>query len=219
MKNVYVYCEGQTEESFVNMILRPYFWRTDIDVIPIICTTKRTNIAKYKGGATNYQKVKKELTILCKSHPNEYITTMFDYYAMPRNTPGIGNHDADILKRVESIEDEINTDIGMRNCFFHFMLHEFEGILFSNPTSFRLIADERAVEKIQKIRNSFPTPEHINDSPVTAPSKRIKQIIPNYAKVRNGVIISEDIGIDVILRECPHFRNWIKHISDLARCQ
>ena len=216
MKNVYVYCEGQTEESFINKILRSYFWGKEIDVIPIVCTTKRTGVMKYKGGVSNYEKIKKELTILCKSHPHEYVTTMFDYYAMPYNTPGIDNRDVDILRRIESIEAEINSDIGMRNCFFHFTLHEFEGILFSNPASFRLIADERAVEKIQEIRNSFPTPEHINDSPVTAPSKRLKQIIPNYAKVRNGAIVSEDMGIDVILRECPHFRDWIKQISELA---
>lgn len=25
MKNVYIYCEGQTEEAFVNEILSPYF--------------------------------------------------------------------------------------------------------------------------------------------------------------------------------------------------
>ena len=219
MKNVYIYCEGQTEESFINKILQSYFLGMGINVIPIICTTKRISTGKYKGGATNYEKIKNELIILCKSHPNEYITTMFDYYAMPGNTPGIDHRDVDLIKRVESIEAEINSDIGMRNCFFHFMLHEFEGILFSNPVSFRLIADERAVEKIQEVRNSFPTPEHINDSPVTAPSKRIKQIIPNYAKVRNGAILSEDMGIDVILRECPHFRDWIKQIADLTEDQ
>ena len=216
MKNVYIYCEGQTEEAFVNEILCSYFWGMGIDVKPIVCTTKRTTLRKYKGGVSDYEKIKKELTILCKSHPHEYITTMFDYYAMPDNTPGMDHRDADILKRIESVEAKINADIGMRNCFFHFMLHEFEGILFSHPASFSLIADESAVEKIQEIRNSFPTPEHINDSPVTAPSKRIKQIVPGYAKVRNGTILSKDMGIDAILRECRHFRDWIKQISKLA---
>ena len=56
---------------------------------------------------------------------------MFDYYAMPSNTPGIDNKNPDILKRIESVEAAINDDIGMRNCSFNFMLHEFEGILFS----------------------------------------------------------------------------------------
>ncbi len=30
MKNVFIYCEGQTEESFVNAVLYPYFANMDI---------------------------------------------------------------------------------------------------------------------------------------------------------------------------------------------
>ena len=30
MKNVYIYCEGQKEESFINEILYPYFTNTGI---------------------------------------------------------------------------------------------------------------------------------------------------------------------------------------------
>ena len=216
MKNVYIYCEGPTEETFINELLYPYFFNIGIVVRPIICTTKKTQLKKYKGGVSDYKKIKNELTILCKSHSNEFITTMIDYYAMPSNTPGIDNQDADILKQIESIEATINADINMRNFSFHFMLHEFEGILFSNPTSFNLITDENTVEKVKTIRDEFPTPEHINNSPETAPSKRLEQLIPGYAKVRNGTILSKDMGIDIIVKECPHFRDWIKQITDMS---
>ncbi len=40
--------------------------------------------------------------------------------------------------------------------------------------------------------------------------------IPGYAKVRNGSILSKDMGIDTIIRECPHFREWIKQIAKQA---
>lgn len=216
MKNVYIYCEGPTEETFINEVLYPYFFNIGIVVTPIICATKRTRLKKYKGGVSDYNKIKNELTILCKSHSNEFVTTMFDYYAMPSNTPGIDNQDPDIIKRIEAIEATVDSDIGMRNCSFHFMLHEFEGILFSNPASFNLIADESTAGKVQAIRDSFPTPEHINNSPETAPSKRLEQLIPGYAKVRNGTILSKDMGLDIIIRECPHFRDWIKRIVDMA---
>ena len=216
MKNVYIYCEGPTEETFINEVLYPYFFNIGIVVTPIICATKRTRLKKYKGGVSDYNKIKNELTILCKSHSNEFVTTMFDYYAMPSNTPGIDNQDPDIIKRIEAIEATVDSDIGMKNCSFHFMLHEFEGILFSNPASFNLIADESTAGKVQAIRDSFPTPEHINNSPETAPSKRLEQLIPGYAKVRNGTILSKDMGLDTIIRECPHFRDWIKRIVDMA---
>lgn len=147
MKNVYIYCEGPTEESFINEILYPYFLNIGIAVYPIVCTTKRTASKKYKGGVSDYNKIKRELTMLCKSHPNEHVTTMFDYYAMPENTPEIGLHDPDIYERIGKIEAAVNKDIGQANCMFHFMLHEFEGILFSNPESFELIAETDVVNQ------------------------------------------------------------------------
>ena len=216
MKNVYIYCEGPTEESFINEILYPYFLNIGIAVYPIVCTTKRTASKKYKGGVSDYNKIKRELTVLCKSHPNEHVTTMFDYYAMPENTPEIGLHDPDIYERIGKIEAAVNRDIGQANCMFHFMLHEFEGILFSNPESFELFAEADVVNKIQEIRESYPTPEHINNSPETAPSKRLEKLIPNYAKIKNGTLISKDMGIDKILAECPHFREWVEQISRLG---
>ncbi len=215
MKNLYIYCEGQTEESFINEILAPYFANIMIFVTPIICTTKRTATKKYTGGVQDYNKIKTELIIISKQHKQEYVTTMFDYYAMPANTPNINCLERDIYKRMELIEAAINQDIGQSNCFFNFMLHEFEGILFSEPEAFAEIADGQTVEEIQQIRNEALSPEHINNSPETAPSKRLEALIPNYAKVKNGTLLSKNIGIDKILSECRHFRNWIEKIKNI----
>jgi hypothetical protein len=215
MKNVYIYCEGPTEESFINEILAPYFANLMILVIPIVCTTKRTASVKHRGGVIDYNKIKKELTNLCKSHKNEFVTTMFDYYAMPSNTPNIDCAEVDIYKRMDLIEDAINRDIGQPNCFFNFMLHEFEGVLFSSPESFLEITDNDTVAKIQRMRDEAISPEHINNSPETAPSKRLESLIPNYAKVKNGTLLSKKMGIDAILNECKHFSDWIEKIKAL----
>lgn len=216
MKNVYIYCEGPTEEAFINEVLYPYLFNMDIVVYPIVCTTKRTASKKYKGGVSDYNKIKRELTILCKNHRNEYVTTMFDYYGMPENTPDIGLQDKDIYERIDKIEATINRDIGQENCMFHFMLHEFEGVLFSNPESFGLISGDEVVNEIREIRKSYPNPEYINNSPETAPSKRLEKLIPNYAKIKNGTLLSKDMGIDMILAECPHFRKWVEKIICLG---
>lgn len=217
MKTVYIYCEGQTEETFVNDILYPYFMGVGIYVRPIICTTKRTVSKKYKGGVSDYNKIKKELSLICKVHHNEIVTTMFDYYAMPENTPAIDYKEPDVFKKIDKIEEIITQDIGQKNCFFNFSLHEFEGLLFSNPESFRLISNDEVVYTIQKIRDSFETPEHINNSPLTAPSKRLEGLIPKYAKIKNGSILSNDMGIDVIMENCPHFAKWINKIIELNK--
>ena len=215
MKMVYIYCEGQTEESFINNVLYTYFFNIGIVVVPIICATKRTATKKYKGGVREYGKIKSELTKLCRSHKHAYVTTMFDYYAMPTDTPGIDCTEVDLQKRMHIIEATVNSDIGEPNCMFHFNLHEFEALLFSHPESFALIADEDTVDKLQEIRDTYETPEHINNSVETAPSKRIEALIPNYAKVKNGALLSEDVGIDAMLAECPHFREWVESIVNL----
>ena len=215
MKNVYIYCEGQTEEALVNEILTPYFVNFMIYVTPIVCSTKRTASAKHRGGVSDYNKIKSELTKLCRQHKNEYVTTMFDYYGMPENTPNILCDESDIYKRTEMIESAVNRDIGEANCIFHFMLHEFEGILFSTPKVFLAVTDEATAAKIQKIRDEAKSPEHINNSVRTAPYKRLEMLIPHYPKVRYGALLSKKIGIDAILGECKHFEKWIETIKKL----
>lgn len=215
MKMIYILCEGQTEEAFINEVLCPYFANLMIFINPIICTTKRTTAKKFKGGVSDYNKIKNELVILCKQHKNEIVTTMFDYYAMPSNTPNIACSEVDIYKRMELIEEAINKDIGLSNCFFNLMLHEFEGMLFSSPDAFIKITDQKTVEKIQKIRDEAISPEHINNSPATAPSKRLEALIPNYAKVKNGALLSKNIGIDTLLKECKHFADWVEKIRNI----
>ena len=95
-------------------------------------------------------------------------------------------------------------------------MHEFEGLLFAETSAFRSIADNATIIKLQEIKNGFGSPECINNSADTAPSKRIELLIPNYAKVINGTIISERIGIDAILSQCEHFRDWVTKIKALS---
>lgn len=212
-KNVIIYCEGYTEESFVNEVLAPYFKNIDIKVLPQIHQTKKTGTGPVRGGVSKYEPIKTELIRYCKN-PNFVVTTMFDYYGMPKDTPAISCTEADIYKRVETIESAIADDIGYNNFIPNLIMHEFEGLLFSDPQSFILIAKSSEVAKLQKIRNKAQSPEHINNSPDTAPSKRIRNIINDYGKVRQGIIVAKNIGIDKMLSECKHFAAWIENIKN-----
>ena len=212
MKYVFIYCEGQTEESFVNNVLGPYFQRMEIYVTPIIHKTSRTPSKSFKGGVSTYGSIKKELQNLCHN-PNAIVTMMLDYYGMPNDTPLIQCNEADIYQRAALIETAIAEDIRCDNFIPNLIMHEFEGLLFSEPQAFTAIATDREVAELQKIRDSAETPEHINNSPLTAPSKRIKSVIENYYKVRQGTIVAKKIGVDKILAECKHFANWIEAIK------
>ena len=213
MKNVYIYCEGQSEESFIREVIAPYFVNQNIYIYPIICTTKRTLERKYSGGISDYKKIRSELIRICKSHSNELITTMFDYYGLPENTPGYDLKERDIYGKVKLMEEQISADIGQPNCKFNIVVHEFEGLLFSKTEAFSLITDDSTVKEISKIKESYGNPELINNSPETAPSKRLSKLIRRYSKVKNGTIVAKEIGINSILENCPHFLEWIRFIQ------
>ena len=54
MINLYVLCEGQTEEQFVKQVLSPYLLNDGIISIAVIFATKRTAANKFRGGVTNF---------------------------------------------------------------------------------------------------------------------------------------------------------------------
>lgn len=218
MKRLIVYCEGDTEAKFVEDVLRPYMQDMNIYVEPRICETKRTPAKKYKGGVSDYNKIKRELIGFCKHDHGALFTTMFDYYGLPKNTPGIATATGSIYDKAHHIEKAIEADLGgLPNLFFNLTMHEFEGLLFSDLSAFNGIAEINAIKELQKIGNIFETPEHINNSPDTAPSKRIEKIIPGYSKKFDGIRLADCIGIDGISAKCHHFGNWIAKMVDMAK--
>ena len=75
----------------------------------------------------------------------------------------------------------------------------------------------RLTRKFQKIRDQYNSPEEINDSPQSHPSKRITEIIPTYKKPLNGSQAAAKIGLDKMKQECPHFRDWLKRLEPLRK--
>jgi hypothetical protein len=55
----------------------------------------------------------------------------------------------------------------------YFQKHEFEALLFANYAGFANIVNDKQMAKIKDIIAQFPNPEDINQSPQTAPSKRL----------------------------------------------
>jgi hypothetical protein len=153
---------------------------------------------------------------------------MVDYYALPqtgaRAWPGRADaHALPFDKKAASVESAIHTDIvesmgsGFRPSRFipFVMMHEFEGLLFSDCTLFAAgIARPDLAEKFQAIRDEFESPEEINDSPQTSPSKRVVELVPNYEKPLMGALAVVKIGLEVIRRECPHFAGWLSQLED-----
>src|SRR5207245_2801578 len=90
------------------------------------------------------------------------------------------------------------------------VIHEFEGLLFSDCEAFgRGIGKPQLSPSFQEIRNRFQNPEEINDSPLTAPSKRVSEMVDGYEKPLHGTLAALEIGLKTIREQCPHFREWL----------
>ena len=50
---------------------------------------------------------------------------------------------------------------------------------------------------------------------MTAPSKQIRKLFPNYDKPLYGSLVAIEVGLDAISQECPHFRGWMKWLESI----
>src|SRR5947208_3237926 len=86
------------------------------------------------------------------------------------------------------------------------MMQEFEGLLFSHCHSFaKGIGRPNLAADFQAIRDQFASREEIDDSPDTAPSKRVENLVEGYQKPLLGSLAAIEIGLPRIRSECPHF--------------
>ena len=214
MIRVHVFVEGQTEETFVRELLCEYFRDKNIYLNPILVRTSKTA----KGGVVSYAKIKPQVNRKCLEDAQAFVTTMFDMYALPNDFPGSSSLPKinESLQKAEYLEREIGKDIGHKNFIPNLIVHEFEGLLYSNPQAFAGWFDETAVVTLQEERNAFSSPEHINDSPLTAPSKRIRNCCKGYDKPLHGSLLAIDIGLGTIRFECQHFNQWLLRLENIV---
>jgi hypothetical protein len=173
----------------------------------------------------NYARAKKDILLQLKQDANIYCSTMFDLYGLETGFPGtVPPSGLLAAQNAVHIENAILQDIAAvvpyhraeERLIPYLQVHEYEGLLFSDTTAFAAaLGRANLAAQLANIRNLFRTPEDINNDPNNAPSKRIAGIYPQYNKVIEGTLAAQRIGVDRMLAECPHFRNWIDRISAL----
>ena len=104
----------------------------------------------------------------------------------------------------------------MRRFIPYVQMYEFEALLFSDSKSFAKGIDRsHLASDFQSIRDSFDSPEEINDSPVTAPSKRVLELVSGYEKPLFGTLAALEIGLKTMRHECQLFDTWLKKLEAL----
>ena len=92
-------------------------------------------------------------------------------------------------------------------------MHEFEALLFTAPQKFAEWTDDAKVVTALAAAVEGHAPEDINDSPLTAPSKRVLAAMPEYQKTFHGPLIACEIGLDAMRQACPHFNAWLEKLE------
>lgn len=216
-----VHVEGQTEETFVNEILRYELSRhgyISVDARLMGNARKRSK----RGGIAPWPTVRRDIMRHLKSDRHAISTTMVDYYGMPQSSgrgwPGraksasLSSHER--AQHIENclandIKEKMGRNFDLRRFIPFVMMHEFEALLFSDCVGFvTAIGRPDLLRHFQNIRQSFRNPEEIDDSRETAPSRRIMDVVPEYEKPLYGVLSALDIGLEAMLDSCPHFSSW-----------
>ncbi|SDE55791.1 DUF4276 family protein [Desulfuromonas thiophila] len=213
--------EGKTEEIFINSLLQPYLAQKMVFMTP-------TQVSKpgQKGGDVKFERVKKDLEIHLKQRADTYVTTLVDFYGV-REWPGIdlvpaNASPAQIAEIVNGATQAAVVELfaaqrADRRFIPHMAIHEFEALLFSDSASLATELDI-AEEKVTAVLNECGEPEAINNSPVTAPSKRLDGWSRNgeFPKTTTGIAVARSIGIQRMREQCPLFDAWLQRFEAIV---
>lgn len=228
IKIVHVLCEGQTEQGFVDDVLKPYLMLKGVTSVKsiLVTTNKKKNV---RGGLVSYQHALGDLSIMIKSNiDGEYerhiFTTMFDLYALPNDFPGYEESYSivDKYSRVKSFERAFYNAVSCDRFVPYIQLHEYEALVFCGLDYLSQMYEgcESGLKRLKSdlllVNNN---PELINDRPDTAPSKRIIKAIEGdgrthfiYDKPKAGKFVAQKVGIDELCKKCGHFNEWIVNL-------
>lgn len=226
-KIIHVLCEGQTEQGFVEEVLKPYLQKNGITGVKstLIETNKKKNA---RGGLLSYNHALTDLRLLQQTKidgdfERHIFTTMFDFYALPDDFPGFEKIKtvSDPYLKVSNLEKDFANAINDKRFIPYIQLHEFEAFLFCGIEYIAKLYPgcEKRCEQLTQALQNVGNPELINNSPHTAPSKRIIKAIEgdnkthyNYNKPKTGKFVTENIGIDKLRAKCKHFNEWIEKL-------
>lgn len=218
MIKIGIVVEGKSECNFIKRVLCPYFINKGKNLLPITVVTSRDKRRGqvYKGGGSSFVKVKNDINKELKSC--DFVSTMFDFYGLPKDTPGVKNvnKESSAYEQVALIENKIAGEINCDGKFIPYIqLHEFESLIFSNLDVLQEKYFECNIEPLRKCLKKIKNPELINNNPNTAPSKRIVNCIKSYDKATIGVTVLEEIGLEGLRCKCKHFDEWIGKLETL----
>lgn len=217
--NIVAIVEGKTEEIFIKDILYPHLATKNIFIIPIIVSKPGQ-----KGGDVKFARVKNDIERHLKQRPDTYLTLLVDFYGIKSDWPGIGDTEgisghkgkAEFINQatMEKVVEHFGEQNAERRFIPYIAMYEFEALLFSEPA---VLAGKLQIDESQvvSILEECGEPENIDNSPVTAPSKRLESLSNRFKKTTTGIAILKEIGLTAIREKCPIFDSWVTTLESI----
>lgn len=205
MTRLAIVVEGATETGFVANVLSPHLSEMGIYPIPVSL-----------HGNVSLERLAPEMAEQLYSH--DRVTSLVDFYGFRRRRAASPD---ELQNRIDdAVHRQMPPGRDLAHTFSYVQQYEFEALLFSNVDAFANLSDALSVSEgqlaaLRAIRSQFPTPEHINDRPDTAPGKRIANVIPRYDKRADGYVMAQQIGLPAIRSACPRFGDWLARLESL----
>jgi len=237
MSRLLIQVEGPTEEDFVKEVLRRHlidrhgYHAVDARIVG------NSRLREKRGGIRGWSVVKKEIVERLQHDRGVFITMLVDYYALPKGPPEDDGWpgrsvpaNLPVAQKASSVERALAAEIASalpspqdhRRFIPFIVMHEFEALLFSDPAAMaRGFNHADAEADLAAIASQFSSPEEINDSPLTAPSKRIIKVFEDrgydrYEKPLLGNLAALEITLPVIKTKCPLFGAWLGKLERLG---
>lgn len=195
--------EGPTEEEFVNNLLADPLRERGVEPQPFLL-----------NGNITIERLASDMARLIWNF--DRVTSLVDFYGFrDKNT----DTPEQLEQRIrETVNKKVNRSWNESYVIPYVQQYEFEGLLFADVNTFEELigVSHESIQELRAIRSRFSTPEDINDSRQTAPSKRIKAIIPRYNKRVDGPLLAMESGLPVIRTECPRFNDWVTTLESLG---
>jgi len=158
---VHFVVEGQTEEQFVNTVLRKYFEDRSIQVTARVITTGRDrhrHHLTHKGGLNKFGHAYREIHRCIMEDKTALCTTMFDLYQIPEDFPGYQQSSKiiDPYERVDTLEKWLAEKIDNRRFIPYIQLYEFETLLFSDIQKLQMQHPD-FIDQINKLAETTST--------------------------------------------------------------
>ena len=226
MARLYVFAEGQTEQTFADTLLKPHLARRGV-YLPQTrpgLDGPEEELGSRRGGGRHYLPMRKDIRRFLKQEQGAeiFFTTMIDLYSLYADFPkltGAKKLRHNPYKRIAFLESAFGDDIGDGRFIPHLQLHEYEAYLFADLTGLDLFyEDAQKLANLKAISDDHASPEVTDHGPETAPSKRIITQFPDYegAKSVVGPQVAELIGLKTIRDKFPHFDRWLSQLEKLG---